>query len=108
MSDERIAKFRAMVDQFPDSELPRFSLGQALLEAGRYEEAEQTFSEVARINPTYMMAFVHRTTALMELERWSDARDACQAAISLAVAQNHSGPRLECEQLLAEIEDELD
>lgn len=107
MSDERIARFQKMVEQFPGSELPRFSLGQALLEAGRFDEAADTFAEVARINPSYMMAFVHRTRALMELERWSDAAEACRTAISLAVAQGHSGPRAECEMMLAEIEDEL-
>lgn len=104
---ERIDRCRALVAQFPDSELPRFSLGQALLEAGRFEEAAATFAEVAAIKPDYMMAHVHRTRALMELERWSDARDACRAAIQLAIAQGHSGPRMECEQLLGEIEDEL-
>lgn len=107
MTDDRIARFRKMADQFPTSELPRFSLGQALLEARRWGEAEETFAEVIRINPSYMMAFVHRTRALMELERWSDAADACRTAISLAISQGHSGPRAECEQLLAEIEDEL-
>jgi tetratricopeptide (TPR) repeat protein len=106
-ADARIEKFLGMVEQFPDSELPRFSLGQAYVEAGRYEDAERTFAEVARINPTYMMAWVHRAQALCELERWADAKQACEEAIRLAVAQGHSGPKMECEQLLEEIEEEL-
>ena len=105
--EARIAKWEAMVRSFPDSDLPRFSLGQALLDAGRLAEAVAAFREVARLNPTNMMAYVHMGRALLELGRLDEAKTACEEGIRLAIDQGHSGPRADCEAMLAEIEDEL-
>jgi Flp pilus assembly protein TadD len=107
-AEDRIERFQKLVEQFPSSELPLFSLGQAYLEADRFEEAVATFDRILTNKPDYMMAHVHRAQALFQLDRLEEAREACRAAIALAIAQDHVGPREDCEDLLAEIEAELD
>ena len=102
--DARIAKWQAMAAQFPKSELPRFSLGKALLEAQRFDEAAAAFAEVAALKPDYMMAFIHRAEALMALGRHADARAACERGLELAISQHHSGPQEDCERMLEELE----
>ena len=101
--DARIAKWQAMATQFPKSELPRFSLAKAYLEAQRLEEAAEAFAEVGRLKPDFMMAFVHRAEALMALGRNDEARAACERGLELAIAQHHSGPQEDCERMLEEL-----
>lgn len=104
---QAIERFRAMVERFPNSEVPRYSLAMAYLDAEQVEEAEAELAEITRIKPSYMMAWVQRTRALMTLERFESAREVCQQAIRLATEQNHQGPLMDCEMLLEEIEEEL-
>lgn len=48
--DARIQQFQKAVEQHPNNELAQFSLGQALLEADRAEEAGPCFQRVLAIN----------------------------------------------------------
>jgi tetratricopeptide (TPR) repeat protein len=103
----RIDRFKAMVAQFPQSEVPRFSLGQAYMEAGQLEEAAKTFTEVTDIKSDFMMAWVLRTRALIGLERFEDALPICQHALQLAIDQDHQDPKIDCELMLEEIQEEI-
>lgn len=111
MSDDpqqKIQRFQQMVERFPESELPRFSLAQAYLDAEQYSDAERTFAEVIGLKPDYMMAWVHRTQALMAMDEFEAAKPVCERAIELAREQDHQGPLADCEYLLEEIVEELD
>ena len=103
----RIERFQKMVEQFPGSEVPRFSLAQAYFEADRLEEAAATFEEVIELKPDYMMAWVLRTRALIGLERFEAALAVCERALALAIEQDHQDPRIDCELMLEEIREEL-
>lgn len=103
----KIERYESMVARFPQSEVPRYSLACAYREAGRIEDALTEFAEIMRIKPDFMMAWVHTTELLVGLERYDEARPICTAAIALAKAQDHSGPLMDCETLLDEIESEL-
>lgn len=103
----RVQRFLAMIDAWPNSELPRFSLGQTYFEAKMYDLADQTLADLCTIKPDYMMAHVLRTKALIELQRYDEAIQTCRAAIRLAQEQNHRSVLAECELLLADIESEL-
>jgi len=105
--ESRIAKWRKLADAYPDNELPRISLGQAYLEAKRYDEAERTFGEVNLLQPDHMTSWIHRGQALMSLGRFEEARDLVKKGLELAVAQGHTGPRADCEMMLEEIAEEL-
>jgi len=105
--DPRIARFRAMVSEDPDNELAQFSLGQALVEAGRPAEAEVCFQAAYTIQPDLMMAWQRRAECLMTLKRFEEARDMARHTLDLAIAQHHAGPRADAEELLEEIEDVL-
>ncbi|MEK6798735.1 MAG: Fe(2+)-trafficking protein [Planctomycetota bacterium] len=49
--EQRIQQFRKMAQEDPDNELGHFSLGKALLEAGRPGEAVESLSRVLTLNP---------------------------------------------------------
>jgi predicted Zn-dependent protease len=100
-------RFRALAAQFPNNELPLFSLGQVELEAKQWAAAQETFSRVVALKPDYMMAWLHLGQALMRLERWADALEPVERARALAKQQGHSGPLQDCEELLATIREEL-
>ena len=106
-SDPRIARFVAMVQDDPDNELAQFSLGQALMEAGRPVDAEPCFAAAYGIQPDLMMAYQRRAECLMRLQRYEEAREMAQKTRELAIAQHHAGPRADAEELLEEIEDAL-
>ncbi len=49
--DARIERFRRLVEQDPADELANFSLGAALVEAGRFSEAVPHLQKVLAVNP---------------------------------------------------------
>lgn len=48
--DARIEQFRLMTEEDPQNELGHFSLGSALMDAGRHQEAAQAFQRVLALN----------------------------------------------------------
>lgn len=107
MSD-RITRFQAMVERFPERAPPRFSLARALHDADNHAAAEGHYAEALKLQPDLMMAAMHRAECLFELGRFEDAREAAQVALSMALKQGHTGPQADAENLLEEIADELD
>jgi tetratricopeptide (TPR) repeat protein len=106
--EERIDKFSRLATQFPNSEVPHFSLAQAYRDAGRYEEAQATFGLVTDLKGEFMLAWIERARCLIALERYEEARPIAQRGYELAISQGHQEPKLDCEALLEEIEEELE
>ena len=102
-----IPRYEALVEAFPTSEVPRFSLACAYMEANRYEDAEAAFAAAIDIKPDYLMAWVQRARVLVTLEREEAAAEVCRHAMGLAQAQGHRGPLEDCEAILEEIEGDL-
>lgn len=103
----RADRFRAMVERFPDRAEPRFSLARALQDAGDHAAAQAHYAAAQALQPDLMMAWLHQAECLVELGRWQEAHAAASRAHELAIAQGHSVPRLDAEQLIADIDDEL-
>ena len=61
----RIEQFTRMIQADPDNELGHFSLGKALLEAHRYDEAVAALSRVVELNPALSKAYQFLGAALM-------------------------------------------
>ena len=103
----KIERFEGMVAQFPSSEVPRFSLAQAYMDADRLDEADAMLQSVIEIKADFMMAWILRGRALMGLERFEDARAVVTEALALAKAQDHRDPQIDCELMLEELEEIL-
>ncbi len=97
-----------MVAEDPDNELALFSLGQALFEAHRYAEAGPHFERAALLQPDLMMAHLRHAACLVAQKCYAQAGAPAEIARSLAIAQNHVGPRGDADDLLEEIADALD
>jgi len=106
VSDERIARFEALVASEPDNLLHQFALAQALLRAGEFEGGEAAFGRCLELDPAWMVAAIKRGRCLVGLERWDDAREALELGAKLAVEQNHEEPFAEIRELMDEIPDE--
>ena len=105
---DKIAKFQALKERFPESEMPRWSLATLLEEAERYEEAIIEFTELVAIKPDYCVAFVHLGHCLIMEERYEEAITILEKARVLAIDQGHVPPRNEAEMLLEQARDEMD
>lgn len=103
MSDEKIARFRAFVEQDPENTLHRFALAQALAKAGRSEEAEAAFGDCLELDPNWMVAAIKRGRCLVELERWDEARRWLERGAELADAQGHEEPFEEIRELMDQL-----
>ena len=109
MSDDaKIDRFQKLKAQFPQSEMPRWSLATAYEDAGRHAEAIDEFRELVALKPDYCVAFLHLGSCLIEEERWEEARDALNEGLRLAIDQGHNAPKMEAEMLLDQVADELD
>ena len=108
----RIARFSDLKARMPASELPRWSLAQALEEAGRHAEAVTEYRQLVALKPDYCLAWLRLGALLGAVApgggeppaRDSEAREALAEAIRLARAQGHEAPRVEAARLLAALD----
>ena len=99
----RSARFAALVAAQPDNELFRFSLAQALLSEHQPEAAVEHLEKCAARKPDWMMPRILLGQALLELGRKSAAKPWLEAALALAIAQDHDEPARELRALLASL-----
>ena len=99
----RSAHFAALVAQQPDNEKFRFSLAQALLTESRTVEAVPHLTHCAEKRPEWMMPRILLGKALLTLGRRAEAKPWLEAALQLALAQDHDDPAREMAALLAEL-----
>ena len=102
-SPSRSAHFASLVVRQPDNELFRFSLAQALLNEGRPAEAVEHLALCAQKKSDWMMPRILLGKTLLVLDRRAEARPCLEAALKLAVEQNHEDPERELRALLAEM-----
>ncbi len=98
-----IDRFQKLLNENPDHELARFSLGKALYDAGSFSEARIHFERALARKPNWMMAQILIGKCDLALGDPVRAKAAFQRGLELAIAQNHEGPKSEMESLLAEL-----
>lgn len=98
---DRVAHFEALVAKQPENELFRFSLAQSLLAAGRPAEAEPHLRYCVEKKPDWMIPRILLGKHLLAIGRQSEARPLLEAALQLAIAQDHEDPATELRALLA-------
>ena len=100
---DTIAHYEKMVEQFPENELARFSLGKALFDAGEISRAkEQLFAALTK-KPDWMVVQILLGKCDLMLGNKPGAKAAFERALQLAIEQNHEGPKMEMEEALAEL-----
>src|SRR3954466_15279426 len=97
----RSAHFAALVAQQPGNELFRFSLAQALLAEGQPAAAIEHLQACADKKPDWMMPRILLGKTLLSLSRKAEAKPWLEAALQLAVMQDHEDPARELTAILA-------
>ena len=101
--NEAIARHKKLLEQYPNNELARFSLGKAYFDAGQIQEAKGQFDLAIAKKPDWMVVQILIGKCELALGHTPKAKAAFERAKQLAIAQNHEGPLAEMEQLLAEL-----
>jgi tetratricopeptide (TPR) repeat protein len=102
--NESIERHLKMVEQYPNNELARFSLGKAYFDAGDFTKAKEHFDVALAKKSDWMVVQILIGKCDLALGKKSEAKAAFEKAKQLAIEQHHEGPLAEMEQLLAELE----
>lgn len=102
-TDARIEQFRKMATDDPDNELGHFSLGRALLDAGRPQEAAQSFQRVLALNPNIGKAYQLLAEAQLKQDQRELAIDTLKRGIQTAHNRGDLMPRNEMVKVLKEL-----
>ena len=98
--NDAIERARRLVDQYPDNEMARFSLGKAWYDAGDFASAKEQFSIALARKPEWMVVQILLGKCDIQLGDRTAARAAFEKALQLAIDQKHEGPVEEMRELL--------
>ena len=101
--NDTIARHEKMVEQFPQNELARFSLGKALFDAGEFARAKEHLAIALAKKSDWMVVQILIGKCDLALRNTAAAKTAFERALQLAIDQHHEGPQMEMEQALAEL-----
>ncbi len=101
--NEAIARHKKLLEQYPNNELARFSLGKALFDNGQIQEAKEQFDLAITKKPDWMVVQILIGKCQLALGNAAAARTSFERARQLAIEQNHEGPLAEMDQLLSEL-----
>lgn len=101
--NDSIARHQKLLEQYPDNELARFSLGKALFDDGQIVPAKEQFERALAKKPEWMVVQILLGKCELALGNTPAAKAAFERSLALAKAQHHEGPQTEMEQLLAEL-----
>lgn len=99
----RVAQFQALVDRQPENDLFRFSLAQALTAENRGTEAEPHYAFCIAQKADWMLPSILLGKHLLTTGRHAEAKPLLEAALRLAVEQDHDDPAAELRALLAQL-----
>jgi tetratricopeptide (TPR) repeat protein len=101
--NDSIARYEQMVQQFPNNDLARFSLGKALFDAGEFARAKEQLELALHKKPDWMVVQILVGKCELALGNTACAKAAFEKALQLAIDQNHEGPQAEMEAAIAEL-----
>ena len=99
--DPRIERFANLLAKQPENELFRFSLAQALEAGGRVTDAIAHYERCVASKTDWMMPRIVLGKLLLRQNQTEAARPLLEAALALALAQDHEEPAAELQALLA-------
>lgn len=100
MALSKIEKFEAICQQFPDNHVPRFSLGQAYSDAGRWADAVASFEICVSRQADWAACLIALGDAHAHLGQNDRAADALRRARQAAIVQHHSSLASEAQDKL--------
>jgi uncharacterized protein HemY len=98
-----IAKYEGLLKARPKDELILFSLGKALLDAGRIDEAEVRLRAALAAKPDWMIVTMLLAKIAARKNDNASAKALWQKGLELALAQHHDDPADECRTELAKL-----
>ena len=102
-TDVLIAKYESLLKTRPNDELLMFSLGKALYDAGRMDEAETQLRAALAVKPDWMIVTMLLAKIALHKNDKAGARALYEKGLELAIAQDHEGPEEECRAELAKL-----
>jgi Fe-S cluster biosynthesis and repair protein YggX len=102
-TQERIDRFTRMTEVEPDSELAQLSLGQALADAGRFQEALPPLRRALELNPELSKAYQVLGEVRLELGRRAEAVETLRIGIDIADRRGDYMPRDAMAKMLSEL-----
>jgi tetratricopeptide (TPR) repeat protein len=100
---DRIAQFRKMANDDPDNELGHYRLGQLLMEAGKHDEAVQSFRRTLELSPQFSKVYHLLAQALMQLGRRDEAVAVLKQGFEVADERGDNMPRDDMARMLAQL-----
>jgi thioredoxin-like negative regulator of GroEL len=97
----RIDTLKGFIAQRPDDPFPRYALALEYKNAGRLEEARETFAALMAAHPRYTPAYLHAGNTLVALGRTDEARAVYRAGIEACGPAGDAHARGELEGALA-------
>lgn len=101
--NELVTRYEKMVEQFPQNELARFSLGKALFDANDFQRAKEQLEIALAKKPDWMVVQILIGKCDLALGNKAGAKTAFARALKLAIEQHHEGPQAEMEQALTDL-----
>ena len=98
--NETIERYRKLLEQFPNNELARFSLGKAYFDLEKFAEAKQEFQLAIAKKPDWMVVQILIGKCDLALGDKAAAKTSFERARQLAIEQNHEGPLAEMNEIL--------
>src|SRR5580704_10977675 len=98
-----IERFQKMAEADPTNEMGHFSLGKALIDAGRFGEAAASLTRVIELNPNMGKAYQLLGTALIKLDKRDEAIARLKEGVKVAHARGETMPKREMVAMLGEL-----
>jgi Flp pilus assembly protein TadD len=102
-NDELITRYQTLLQQRPGDELALFSLGKALFDAGRFDEAETHLRAALAATPDWMVVTMLLAKCALHRDDKPAAAKLYEQALGFAIAQHHEGPEEEIRHALAQL-----
>jgi len=101
--EQRIAQFTKMATDDPENDMAHYSLGGALMEAGRHAEAAGSYLRATQLNPTFSKAYQMAGQALIEAGQQSRAGEVLTEGYAIAAERGDLMPKKAIAALLESI-----
>ncbi len=105
MAKSRLETLEEFARQNPADSFANYGLAMEYAQAGRSEEALQTFEKLLSVNPDYVAVYYHAGVLLGKRNRTAEARSMFQHGIEAATRAQDSHTRAELEEALHNLGD---
>ncbi len=105
--NQRIAQFENMCREDPDNDMAHFSLGGALNQAGRFDEAAASYQKCIELNPAMSKAYQLAGAALMACGQTDEAGEILKTGYVEASNRGDLMPRNAMGELLEQLGEDI-